>query len=170
MSTPYWLILEHAKSSRSLIKLSSTVITKNRSGSCPERFFFARYDQIERCAIRLRSTGARTLYDPAGRSARRRRPSLLRYPAETADIRLRPSAIESYLRDLAQLETALSADLADGEGKAAKAFRAMIETVTIVPTPAGSTPGILVHCVLDSLLNPPSFTEGPTGGGRTGAG
>jgi len=49
--------------------------------------------------------------------------------------------LRRYLRDLERLEAVINRDLAEGDQTAARAVREMIETVTIMPTPAGSTPG-----------------------------
>jgi site-specific DNA recombinase len=87
-----------------------------------------------------------------------------------AFIALQPVAVDSYLRDLERLEEVVNADLAEGDEGAAGAIRNLIQTVTIIPTERGKTPGIIVRGRLESLLGPGSFMEGPTVGGRGGAG
>ena len=81
-------------------------------------------------------------------------------------IKIQPALIDAYLRDLERLETVINSDLAEGDHTAAHAVRKMIATVTIMPTPAGSVPGIIVHGELSSLL---SF-DPPSVGGAGGAG
>jgi hypothetical protein len=78
--------------------------------------------------------------------------------------------LSEYLRDLEHLEEVVNADLAEGDQGAAKAIRMLIETVTVVPTERGRPPGIIVRGQLESLLGLGSFLEGPTVGGRSGAG
>jgi site-specific DNA recombinase len=85
-------------------------------------------------------------------------------------IKLRPAAIEAYLRDLEHLEVVINSDLADGDQTAARAVRGMIETVTIMPTSAGSVPGIIVRGELGSLLGLDTFAHAPGVGGAGGAG
>jgi chromosome segregation ATPase len=79
-------------------------------------------------------------------------------------IKLQPALIDAYLRDLERLETVINSDLAEGDQTAACAVRKMIETVTIMPTPAGSVPGIIVRGELGSLLNFDALSVGGAGG------
>jgi site-specific DNA recombinase len=81
-------------------------------------------------------------------------------------IKLQPALIDAYLRNLERLETVINSDLAEGDQTAARAVRKMVETVTIMPTPAGSVPGIIVRGELSSLLN----FDAPSVGGADGAG
>jgi site-specific DNA recombinase len=90
--------------------------------------------------------------------------------APPAVIRLQPTAVDNYLRDLARLEEVVNADLAEGDEGAAKVIRSLIQTVTIMPTERGRAPGIIVRGRLESLLGSGSFTECATVGGRGGAG
>jgi site-specific DNA recombinase len=85
-------------------------------------------------------------------------------------IKLRPAAVEAYLSSLLRLDEVINSDLADGEEGPAKAVRAMIQSVTIVPTPAGAMPGIVVCGDLGSLLGLDTFAGGPHLGGAGGAG
>ena len=87
-----------------------------------------------------------------------------------AIVTLQPAAVNSYLRDLVRLEDVVNRDLADGDDGAAKAIRALVETVTIVPTPAGAVPGIIVRGRLNSLLGLDPFQNGSPVGGEGGAG
>lgn len=82
----------------------------------------------------------------------------------------RPAAVDAYLRNLARLDEVVNAELADGEEGPANAIRAMIHSVTIVPTPAGSMPGIVVRGDLGSVLGLETFPDGPHVGGAGGAG
>lgn len=86
------------------------------------------------------------------------------------DARPQPTAVDAYLRDLAQLEASINAKLAVGIDDAARTIRGLIETVTIQPTPTGTIPGIVVKGALGSLLGLGSFPEGPCGGVKNGAG
>jgi site-specific DNA recombinase len=87
-----------------------------------------------------------------------------------AVITLQPAAVDSYLRDLARLEDVVNRDLADGDDGAAKAIRALVDSVTIMPTPAGTVPGIIVRGRLNSLLGLGPFQDGSYFGGEGGAG
>jgi len=87
-----------------------------------------------------------------------------------AVITLQPEAVDSYLRDLDHLEEVVNQDLAQGDEEAAKVIRSLVETVTIVPTPAGNPPGIIVRGGLRSVLNLASFPIGSQFGGEGGAG
>jgi site-specific DNA recombinase len=80
-------------------------------------------------------------------------------------IELRPAAVDVYLSNLSRLEEAINADLADGEEGPADAVRALIQSVTIVPAPAGTIPGIVVRGDLGSLLDLNKFPHGPHVGG-----
>ena len=81
-----------------------------------------------------------------------------------------PGAVDRYLRDLARLEDLVSRDLAEGDDGAAKAIRALVDSVTIMPTPAGTVPGIIVRGRLNSLLGLDPFHDGSLVGGPDGAG
>jgi site-specific DNA recombinase len=72
-------------------------------------------------------------------------------------VMLRPAAVDSYLRDLDRLPDLINADLGAGDDGAAKAIRSLIETVTIMPAPAGTIPGIMVVGDLRSLIGAPAF-------------
>lgn len=79
-------------------------------------------------------------------------------------------AVGAYLHQLDHLEANINARLALGIDDTAKAIRGLIETVTIQPTPSGTTPGIVVKGELGSLLGRDPFQEGPHIGGPNGAG
>jgi hypothetical protein len=83
-------------------------------------------------------------------------------------VALRPSAVETYLRDIDNLAGVVNGDLAAGDAGAAKALRALVETVTIVPTPAGGPPGLKVSGHLAALVGTDS--NGVPAGGDVGAG
>jgi len=87
-----------------------------------------------------------------------------------AVITLLPAAVDSYLRDLARLEDVVNRDLEEGDDAAAKAIRALVDSVTIMPTPAGTVPGIIVRGRLNSLLGLDPFQDGSPVGGEGGAG
>ncbi len=80
-------------------------------------------------------------------------------------IDLRPAAVEAYLSDLSMLDEVINAGLAEGVEGPANAVRAMIQSVTIVPTPAGSTPGLAARAEFGSLLDLNTFPDGPHVGG-----
>jgi hypothetical protein len=83
---------------------------------------------------------------------------------------VRPAAVDAYLRNLARVDEVVNAELADGEEGPANAIRAMTHSVTIVPTPAGSMPEIVVRGDLGSVLGLEKFPDGPHVGGAGGAG
>lgn len=85
-------------------------------------------------------------------------------------IAIRPAAVDSYLRDLERLDEAINADLAAGDDSANRTIRALIDTVTVMPTPAGAAPGIVVRGELGSLLDLGPFQNGPLHRGAAGAG
>ncbi len=85
-------------------------------------------------------------------------------------VRLETAAVETYLRNLECLEAVINSDLAEGDQTAARAVREMIETVTIMPTPAGSVPGIIVQGELGSLLGSDAAPHAASVGGAGGAG
>jgi hypothetical protein len=87
-----------------------------------------------------------------------------------AIVTLQPAAVDCYLRDLARLEDVVNRDLAEGDDGAAKAIRALVDTVTIMPTPAGTAPGIIVRGRLNSLLGLDPFRDGSGAGWQGGAG
>jgi site-specific DNA recombinase len=78
--------------------------------------------------------------------------------------------VNANLNDLARLEDVVNRDLAVGDDGAAKAIRALVDTVTVIPTPAGMTPGIVVPGRLNSLLGRDPFADGSHVGGPDGAG
>jgi site-specific DNA recombinase len=82
-----------------------------------------------------------------------------------AAIALRPAAVDTYLRDLSRLDEAMNADLADGFSQAAKTLRSMIETVTIVSSPAGTPPGVIVRGDLSFLIGGAVSVGGNAGAG-----
>jgi site-specific DNA recombinase len=85
-------------------------------------------------------------------------------------IALRPAAVDSYLRDLEHLDEVINADLAAGDDGAARSIRSMIDTVTVMPTPAGSVPGIIVRGGLGRLVGLDAFQKASYFGGNGGAG
>lgn len=85
-------------------------------------------------------------------------------------VALRPAAVDSYLRDLEHLDEVINADLAAGDDGAARTIRGMIDTVTVIPTSAGSVPGIIVRGELGRLVGLDAFQKGSYFGGNGGAG
>ncbi|HEV3117644.1 MAG TPA: hypothetical protein VGY58_11355 [Gemmataceae bacterium] len=81
---------------------------------------------------------------------------------------LRPAAVELYRQRLVRLEEAVNAGLANGQDETAKAIRGMIETVTIMPSPAGELPGIIVRGDLAPILDLDPY--GPEVGVKAGSG
>lgn len=81
---------------------------------------------------------------------------------------LRQPAVETYLRDLDRLAEVANGDLREGDAGAANALRSIIETVTIVPGPAGSIPTIRVDGHLAVFVDQDS--NAPYSGGDGGAG
>jgi hypothetical protein len=63
----------------------------------------------------------------------------------------------------------INSDLAVDASTAAGVIRGMLESVTIVPTPAGM-PGIIARGTLNRLLDPHSFQNGAYLGGDAGSG
>ncbi|HEY3658054.1 MAG TPA: recombinase family protein, partial [Steroidobacteraceae bacterium] len=82
----------------------------------------------------------------------------------------RPPAVEDYLRDLDRLSDAINQDLNEGQSEAAKVIRTLIDTVTVMPTPAGRAPGLRVEGDLARLLGLDPFQKGSHLGGDGGAG
>jgi site-specific DNA recombinase len=68
-------------------------------------------------------------------------------------VSLRPAAVELYRQRLIRLEEAVNTGLANGQDETAKAIRSMIQTVTIMPTPAGEIPGVIVKGDLAPILD-----------------
>jgi hypothetical protein len=64
----------------------------------------------------------------------------------------------------------INADLAIGVDPAASAIRAMIETVTVLPAPAGEAPEIIVRGDLAGVLGLDEIQRGALWGGRVGSG
>lgn len=83
-------------------------------------------------------------------------------------ITLRPAAVELYRHRLLRLEKAVNAGLANGQDETAKTIRSMIETVTVMPTPAGEMPGVIVRGDLAPILD--LGQHGPQTGGMAGSG
>jgi hypothetical protein len=104
---------------------------------------------------------------------RQRRPALAAELASIGNagvIVLRPAVVETYLRDLESLERAINSDLAIGVDPAANAIRTLIETVTVLPAPAGEAPGIIVRGDLAAVLGVDEIQKGAQRGGRGGSG
>jgi hypothetical protein len=89
--------------------------------------------------------------------------------SETAVITLHPGAVDNYVRNLERLESVINGDLAHGASDTAAVVRGMIETVTVVPTPAGM-PGIIARGTLNQLLDPHLFQKGVYLGGEAVSG
>jgi site-specific DNA recombinase len=87
--------------------------------------------------------------------------------APAAIIKLKPAAVDSYLRDLERLEEVINADLADGDEGAAQAIRRYVTTVTVMPADSGEPPGIILR---GSLLGFDPFPVVSHFGGQAGAG
>jgi len=83
---------------------------------------------------------------------------------------LQSDAVKDYLRDLARLEEVINADLAAHDDGATRAVRALIETVTIMPTAPGRIPGIIVKGDLGRLLGIDRSNNAAYVGGDCGAG
>jgi hypothetical protein len=71
-----------------------------------------------------------------------------------------------YLRDLGRIEEVVNDDLTAGDTGAAKAIWALVGTVTVIPTPAGTPPGVIVRGRLRSLLRLDPFPTSSQFGGR----
>jgi site-specific DNA recombinase len=84
-------------------------------------------------------------------------------------VTLHIGAVGSFIRDLGRLESVINGDLAADASAAAGVIRSMIETVTILPTPAGM-PGIIARGSLNRLLDPGLFRDGIYLGGDVGSG
>lgn len=74
-----------------------------------------------------------------------------------AVVALVPAAVDTYLRDLSRLNEVMNANLAAGDSEAARTLRSMVETVTIMQSPAGTPPGIVVKGDLAFLANTQTF-------------
>jgi hypothetical protein len=83
---------------------------------------------------------------------------------------LQPALMTAYLDDLARLGDVINGDLAAGDTGSAKVIRALVDTVTVVPTPSDTVPGIIVRGRLNSLLGLDPFAGGSFVGGPGGAG
>ena len=86
--------------------------------------------------------------------------------AEPKVVTLQPAAVSSYLRDLDRLEEVVNSQLAAGDEGAAKAIRSLVDTVTIVQSPAPSLPTIIVRGRLQALMAPDVCPDGVYAGGR----
>lgn len=85
-------------------------------------------------------------------------------------VTLRPAAVETYLADLKSLSATVNAGLAAGQDGMAKVIRSYVETVTVMPTPAGREPGLRVSGHLTSLMTLDPSQMGSQVGGNGGAG
>ncbi len=102
---------------------------------------------------------------------RRRRQGLLDEYHELESfhvVKLRPSVLEVYRRDLDRLEDAINGNLARGINAAGNLIRSMIETVTIEAAPAGQLPGIIVRGDLARIVG--FEQDSPQRGGDAGSG
>jgi site-specific DNA recombinase len=108
---------------------------------------------------------------PKLRSARDRAKAELAAIGEPAKVvTLHPAAINDYLRNLDRLAEIIGADLAEGDDGIAQALRALVETVTIMPAPAGEAPQVRVAGHLESLLKSDAFDRRSSAGGEVVAG
>jgi len=102
---------------------------------------------------------------PQLRSARDRAKAELAAIGEPAKVvTLHPAAINDYLRNLDRLAEIIGADLAEGDDGIAQALRALVETVTIMPAPAGEAPQVRVAGHLESLLKLDAFDRRSSAG------
>lgn len=85
-------------------------------------------------------------------------------------ISLHPAAIDEYLRNLDRLAELIGADMAEGDNGLATVLRSLIDTVTVVPAPAGEAPVVRVSGHLASLLGKDVFPQGSYAGGTVVAG
>jgi hypothetical protein len=60
--------------------------------------------------------------------------------------------VKAYLADLARLDELINEDLSEGDQGPAHAFRRVIQTVTIIPSPAGASPEIEIRGHLATLI------------------
>jgi hypothetical protein len=74
------------------------------------------------------------------------------------------------VRGIERLHEVINADLAAGFSDAAAVIRGLIETVTVMPTPAGRPPALRVQGSLDALVGFGPLQEGSHLGGEGGAG
>jgi site-specific DNA recombinase len=75
-------------------------------------------------------------------------------------VSLHPAAVTAYLRDLERLDEAVNAGIAEGNPEINEAVRNLVETVTVLPAPAGTLPDIQVTGHLASLVaGYPSATD-----------
>jgi site-specific DNA recombinase len=79
-------------------------------------------------------------------------------------ITLHPASVKAYLADLARLDELINEDLSEGDQGLAHAFRRVIQTVTIIPSPAGASPEIEIRGHLATLIAA-TFAEGSRSGG-----
>jgi site-specific DNA recombinase len=79
-------------------------------------------------------------------------------------VTLHPGSVKAYLADLARLDELINEDLREGDQGLAHAFRRIIQTVTIVPTAAGTPPEIELRGHLATLIAA-TFAEGSRSGG-----
>jgi hypothetical protein len=73
---------------------------------------------------------------------------------------LHPRAVDAYLADLHALANAVARDQAEGDATAANAIRRIVESVTVMPAPAGTAPELAVEGHLAALINAPAFPRG----------
>lgn len=84
-------------------------------------------------------------------------------------IALHPTSIKRYLEDLDRLAGVIGDDLDHGDEGIARELRKLVESVTILPAPAGKPPQVRVRGRLESLLSASEFT-GRSVGGKIGSG
>ena len=85
-------------------------------------------------------------------------------------VSLHQAAVDDYLRNLDRLAELIGSDLSEGDTTIAEALRKVIERVTVMPTPAGTTPPIAVHGRIEALLDLPPFPADPLSRGELVAG
>jgi site-specific DNA recombinase len=73
-------------------------------------------------------------------------------------VSLHPKVVDAYLRDLEHLDRLIQGDLADGDEGLAKALRAIVDRVSVMPAPARRAPEIRIEGHLEALLKQ-SFGE-----------
>lgn len=79
-------------------------------------------------------------------------------------VTLHPKVVDQYLRDLDQLDQLIAGDLAESDEGLAKALRAIIDKVSVMPAPARQPPEIRIEGHLEILLKR-SFGECSLPGG-----
>jgi site-specific DNA recombinase len=81
-------------------------------------------------------------------------------------VSLHPTAIKDYLQNLDRLAELIGADLAAGDDGLAQALRALVDTVTIMPAPAGEAPEVRIAGHLESLMKLDAFPARSFAGGQ----